>query len=240
MSLLIWAAVAAAAVAWGLKLAGRPTAVPAQAVTALPSTPPGGDFSRVLGQPPVVVAQVDEPPPVDNRFKLLGVVAPRGDQRTGLALISVEGKPARALRVGGELESGLRLVSVGHRRAELGRSGAPPMVLELPPLPEAQRGRLGDAAAPGFAPPGAGMPGFPPPGAGMPAFGRPGAALPGAGQPGAAVPGWPTPAMANALAQRRSALAPGPQPAMAQPVPMQAPGAEQADEPPTAGRLSTR
>ncbi len=218
VSLLIWALVVASAVAWGLRLYGRATPVPAQAVTAMPSAAQGADYSRVFGQPPVVAVAVNEPVLADSRFKLVGVVAPRGERRGGLALISVDGKPARALRVGREVEPGLTLVGVNHRGAELGRAGAPSMLLELPPLPEAQRGRPGEApvVAPAFGVPAGAV--RPP---GLPMFSGIQA------QPPAPV----------ALPPRRPAFA---QPGVIVQPPRQALPEEPAEEPATAGRLSTR
>jgi len=172
LTLLIWAAVAASAVAWGLRLFVRPTPVPAQAVVALAPQPAAGELGRLLGTPPV--QPVAEAPvlPADSRFRLLGVVAPRSGQASGLALISVDGKPARALALGRELEPGLRLLTVGHRQVELGASrGAPALTLSIPALPEAARGRPGEAAMPA-------PPGIPP--AGMLPMVRPAGAVPGA------------------------------------------------------------
>lgn len=191
MTLLIWAAVAASAVYWGLRLFVRPTALPAQAVVALAPAPAGGDLGRLLGTPPP--APVAETPvlPADSRFRLLGVVAPRAGQASGLALISVDGKPARTLAQGRELEPGLRLLSVSHRQVELGAArGAPALTLSLPALPEAARGRPGEV---GQGLPPVGVQAIPPtgmlpvPGVPMPAQimpGRPGM-VPGAmPQPG--------------------------------------------------------
>lgn len=146
MSLLIWAAVAATAVVWALKMGVQAEPVPAQAVTALPTVATGGDLGRVFGQAPAVAVVAEEAAPTDSRFQLVGVVAPKGAARSGLALISIDGKPARALQVGRELEPGLTLVSVGHRQVELGRQGAAALRLELTPVPEAQRGRPSDGA----------------------------------------------------------------------------------------------
>lgn len=171
MTLLVWAAVLAGAVAWGLPLFTRSTPVPAGASLAAPAPPSGASLSRLLGQPP---AQTEVVAPVvlaDSRFRLLGVVAPRPGRASGLALISVDGKPARAVGVGRELEPGLRVLTVAHRQVELGAGGgAPSVTLTLPPLAEAQRGRPGDLVGmPGAQPamPGAqsGMAGVPP---GMP------------------------------------------------------------------------
>lgn len=188
LSLLVWAAVGASALAWGLKFWGRGTPVPANATVARAAPPAGMDLARVLGTPP---PRVEAPPvavAVDSRFKLLGLVAPRAGQTGGLALIAVDGKPARTWRVGREVEPGLRLLAVSHRRAELGVAGAPPsLMLEMPPLAAAQRGRPGEmpgamaGAMPGAMPamvPGA-MPGMPAVPMGATAGGPPAGALPG-------------------------------------------------------------
>jgi general secretion pathway protein C len=145
MTLLVWAAVLAGAVAWGLPLFTRSTPVPAGASLAMAAPPAGASLARLLGQPPA--APVADAPMVvtDSRFRLLGVVAPRPGRASGLALISVDGKPARAVGVGRELEPGLRVLTVAHRQVELGAGGgAPSVTLSLPPLAEAQRGRPGD------------------------------------------------------------------------------------------------
>lgn len=184
MSLLIWAALAASGVYWGLRLFVQPTPVPAAAVVAAAATPAAGSLSRLLGEPPAAPVLGDNPPPMtDSRFKLIGVVAPRGAAASGLALISVDGKPPRAVAVGREVEPGLRLLTVSHRQAELGTTrGAPAMTLALPPLAEAQRGRPGDAAAP------AALPGALP--GGLPLFNRPPGAM-GQMPPGLRPPGGP-------------------------------------------------
>jgi len=159
-TLLIWAAALAGAVAWGLPLFTRATPVPASASLAQPAPPAGGGLVRLLGQPPAAPVAQAPVVAVDSRFQLLGVVAPRQGATHGLALIAVDGKPARALAVGREIEPGLRVLTVGHRQVQLGAAaGAPSVTLSLPPLPEAQRGRPGDVAT---APPAqAAMPGVP-------------------------------------------------------------------------------
>ncbi len=157
LSLLIWALVAACAVFWGLRLFTRPSAVPGGAVVATAPTAATGELDRMLGAPPVQAVAEAAVVQADSRFKLLGLVAPRAGQvsghGSGLALISVDGKPARAVAVGREVEAGgLRLLAVSQREADLGAAGGAPTVkLVLPMLAEANRGRLGDA--PGMAPP---------------------------------------------------------------------------------------
>lgn len=157
LSLLVWAAVGVSALVWGMKFWGRGTPVPSGASVAQLAPPAGMDLSRVLGTPPPQPVEAAAPVVADSRFRLLGLAAPAAGQGGGLALIAVDGKPPRTWRVGREVEPGLRLLAVSHRRAELGVPGAPPSVtLELPPLAAAQRGRPGEL--PGGMPPG-GLPG---------------------------------------------------------------------------------
>ncbi|MEK8053402.1 type II secretion system protein N [Ideonella sp. DXS22W] len=201
LSLLVWAAVGVSALAWGLKFWARGTPVPPGASLAQPAAPAGMDLSRVLGVPaPKPVAEA-APVAADSRFRLLGLAAPGAGQSGGLALIAVDGKPARTWRVGSEVEPGLRLLSVSHRRAELGAAGAAPsLTLELPPLAAAQRGRPADALGvavpqPGL-PPVAGLPGQPGAPAGLPV-------VPMGASPGG-MPGTP-----NAQARAAAAAAAG-------------------------------
>lgn len=219
MSLVIWATVAAAAVFWGLRLFVRPQAVPAQALVASLGAPAGGDLSRLLGAPPVQPVAAAAELPADSRFRLLGVVAPRagqaGSQHGGLALVSVDGKPARAVAVGRDLEPGLRLLMVSQRQADFGASaGAATLKLSLPPLLEAARGRPGEVGVV----PQPGLPAFAP-GLGQ----RPPAMTPNGGMGGVAMPGMAPGANLQRLPGAGvGAVLPGPQ--MAEP-----PQQEQAD-----------
>ena len=146
LSFVIWAAVAGTAAYWGLRLFIRPIPVPTQALVASVAAPLGGDLGRLLGAPPA--QSVADAAPADDRFRLLGVIAPRSGQASGLALISVDGKPARALAVGREIEPGLRLLAVSQRQADLGAAaGAASVTLVLPMLAEASRGRPGEVPA---------------------------------------------------------------------------------------------
>jgi general secretion pathway protein C len=72
---------------------------------------------------------------VASRFALVGVVASRGDNAT--ALIAVDGKPAKPIRVGGTVDEGLVLQSVEARRAILAASAGSSagVTLELPRPP---------------------------------------------------------------------------------------------------------
>lgn len=160
-SLLVWGLAAAAAVGWGLRVSGQATPVPAHASVAAPPGAAAGDVTRVLGVPPAVPEpQAAATAPADSRVRLLGVVAAQAGRADGVALLALDDKPARALRIGQALEPGLVLQTVGHRRVELSRAGGTPLVLELPALPEPRRGNPGEglAAVPNPVPARPGMP----------------------------------------------------------------------------------
>ncbi len=157
LTLVVWALVAAAALYWGVKLFARPLAVPPHAVVAAPRAAPVGDLSRLLGAGPVPEAPVAEapppPPPEASRFQLIGVVAARrAPTSQGVALIAVDGKSARAFRVGALVDGDLVLQSVQSRGAVIGqRGGVSRVTLELPPLPPPATGvpgSVGSAAGP--------------------------------------------------------------------------------------------
>lgn len=181
LSLFIWLLVAASAAYWGLRLLVKPQPVPGQAVLAAGPAAALGDLSRLLGQAPVQALAQPALVAAESRFRLVGVVASQGGQGSGLALISVDGKPPRTVGVGREVEPGLRLLSVSQRQADLGAGGsAPRMALTLPMLAEPNRGRPDGAAG--------GQPPVAP------------TAIPGAllGQPGGMPPNLP-PAMVQRL-----------------------------------------
>jgi general secretion pathway protein C len=168
------------------------------------SPPPRSDLTAVLGAP-AAARQAAAPmePALASRFKLLGVAAPReGGDSAGLALIAVDGKPARGFKVGTVIDGDLVLQSVHPRGAALGTKGAAPAVsLELPPLAGAQSSpRVAPAPMPGLSVPGTGsivsvptsivppppnsgapLPGFRPPEAGESAEPQPVVAPPGGG-----------------------------------------------------------
>lgn len=149
--MVVWALAAGSALFWGLKLATRPTAVPAQAQVAAAGPGLRGDLSRLLGADPVPVAEpAPAAPSADARFSLVGVVAPRAAQsaREGVALIAVDGQPARAYRIGAAVADGHVLSAVSARGATLGpRDGGPAVALSVAPPAPAARGTLPAAGA---------------------------------------------------------------------------------------------
>jgi len=148
---VIWAAVAASIVFWALRLWTQPIAVPAHATVVATAGGFKGDVGRVLGtDAPIALASMAAAPvQADSRFRLIGVVAPRASaaQAEGLALIATDGKPAKAYRVGREVDGELVLLGVHARGASLGPRGQPPQIdLQLPALPPPSTGTMPGSA----------------------------------------------------------------------------------------------
>ena len=131
-TLVLWALAGASAVYWGLMLS-EPAAGPAPVAAAPePILPDAQALARLLGAHAQAAAAT---PAAASRFTLLGVLA--GTQSgDGAALIAVDGKPARPVRVGAVVEEGLVLQSVQGRKALLGadRDGPASVTLEMAPL----------------------------------------------------------------------------------------------------------
>lgn len=151
---VIWALVAATAVFWGLRLLVRAPAAPSYAVAVGDAAAVRADLSRVLGSAPVAAAAAAVAPEVSSRFKLLGIMAPKGAQAavapsgTGVALIAIDGKPPKAFVIGSQLDGDLVLQSVSLRTASIGPAqGAASVKLELPALPAAATGTLAPFAS---------------------------------------------------------------------------------------------
>ena len=148
---VVWAAVAASVAFWGLRLFVSSPPMPSHAVAVGDGGAASGDVSRLLGASPkqaVAEAQVLSPE-LSARFKLTGVMASKPKSKAtaasaqGVALISVDGKPARAYGVGARIDGDLMLQAVSLRTASIGSApGTPAVVLELPPLPPASTGSL--------------------------------------------------------------------------------------------------
>lgn len=148
---VIWAAVAAAAAFWFLRLSNQPVPLPKQTVMVAAANAYHGDLRRLFGgdEP---VSEPDTPHAVatDARFHLIGVVAPRSAKASdeGLAVIAFDGRPAKAYRVGAAVDGDLVLQSVHARGAALGPPGqAPQVALELAALPLPATGSLPAATA---------------------------------------------------------------------------------------------
>jgi general secretion pathway protein C len=146
-ALIIWAAVAASLAYWGLRWLARPTGVPTNATPVSMDSGTQGDLRRLLTGPAKASGpQVDTSAAsaLASRMKLLGVVAPRQEtDHNGVALISIDGKPPKAIRVGGVIEGDTVLQSLTQRGASIGPAGGPAAAtLDLPLLPPPATGSL--------------------------------------------------------------------------------------------------
>ena len=130
-SLLVWAVVAYSAVVFALQWGGG---VPVDAVVAgseqkqvLPEVDALA-VSKALGAAPVQSASAS----LASRFVLVGVMD--GGPAQGVALISVDGKPAKPYRLGQTVSDGFVVLATGPKKAELGPQlgAASSLVLELP------------------------------------------------------------------------------------------------------------
>ncbi len=190
---LVWALVAASVVFWGLRLFVKGPAAPAQTLPVAQSMVARGDLTRLFGAAPAAVAVAPAPEPgLASRFRLFGVMAPKAGQPAppnhGLALIAVDGKPARPYAVGAAVDADLVVQSVSLRSAALGpRRGEAAVTLELAPPAPAATGVPGGVSLP----PAPTAPPVPPP----PPPSPPPAALPNAnaGVPQAMPAGVPVP-----------------------------------------------
>ena len=150
VTFFVWAAVAATALFWGLRLVVKPAPAPAHLQVADGTAALRGDLTRLLGvDAPVAMADAAPEPAADARFNLVGVVSPRASlsaplaAREGLALIAVDGKPPRAYRVGAVVDGQTVLQSVQPRGAALGlRDGPVQVALKIAPPAPAAMGTL--------------------------------------------------------------------------------------------------
>jgi general secretion pathway protein C len=138
VSLVVWACVAASAAFWALKLTDRKPAPIDSPVNSSRVSDPAirSELARLLGGAALPANTVAQAPAMNSRFHLAAVIASPGVRGAGVAVIAVDGKKARAFRVGAPIDGSLVLQSVGFRSASIGPAQGPPaVVLELQALP---------------------------------------------------------------------------------------------------------
>ncbi|WP_349742588.1 hypothetical protein [Roseateles cavernae] len=150
LTFAVWGLLALCSAFWLLKLLPAPLRVPPQALPAADGTGPRADLSRLFGAPQAApVAEVAAP--VDGRYKLVGLVAPKqGGGRhagEGVAVITVDNAPARTVRVGAAVDGDLQLLALDGNSAALGRQGVVSLRLSLAPPVPAATGSLPAAVA---------------------------------------------------------------------------------------------
>ena len=139
--LVTWLAVGATAVAWGLHgWRSAPVAGPEVPVAAQTAAPPA-DW-RLLWARTAGSAETAVPVQAEDaaRFQLIGVAgAAKAGSRAGVALLSIEGRPPRAHRVGDAVDERRIVLDITGNTVKLGVPGGPPSVtLQAPPLPPAR------------------------------------------------------------------------------------------------------
>jgi general secretion pathway protein C len=134
-TLVLWAAAAASAVFWGLRLSAPPASLPALAVLPAPAVPDAQGLARLLGAVPAAVGASPAAPSASlaSRFVLIGVLSGR-QSGGGAALIAVDGRPAKPYRLGAQVDQDLVIQALGPRQVQLGpRQGAPAtLTLDMP------------------------------------------------------------------------------------------------------------
>ena len=154
VALLVWILVGWSAGFFALRLWPQPLQLPA----ALPATGATAPLvlDRLLGSAaPAAVAVATQ----DSRYRLLGLVAPKGADlqgEQGVALIAVDGAPPRALRLGQAVDAEMKLLKVEAHGVSLGTDGQVRVQLRLDPPAAATQGQLppvsGVVVEPGPAP----------------------------------------------------------------------------------------
>jgi len=147
---VVAAAVAVGAGTWALRLFAPEETAPPRTSTVQPDgstasrtdkpDPQRGDLPRPTGAYLPPATPTGAPASTGDQFKLVGVVAPResvaGSQ--WVALIAVNGEPARAFSIGAAVDGDTVLRDVSARGAVLGpREGNVAMALEVQPAPAA-------------------------------------------------------------------------------------------------------
>ena len=136
MAFLVWGLLAFSAAYWLVHLLAKPLSTPSQAQPAAEQRSGQADLTRLFGAATLTAAAAA--PPVESRFKLLGVVAPnfagagqrRGAAGEGVALIAVDGV-ARTVRIGALVDTDLQLLAVEARSVSLGRGGLVSLSLQM-------------------------------------------------------------------------------------------------------------
>ena len=111
---------------WPVRDVGNPLAVPA-ASEDMPVANAAA-IARLLGAA-TMSTETTAAPDASSRFLLTGIVA-LGSGR-GVAVVSIDGKPAKPYRIGSQLEDGWVLQSVAPRSVALGADAKGPVRLKL-------------------------------------------------------------------------------------------------------------
>jgi general secretion pathway protein C len=151
---VVWGLVGLTAVGYGLRMwpGGAPSAAPLVGPNTGPVAMDPAAADRLFG----ALAKVEAAVPTDTRFKLVGVAAPRAvaaQSHEGVALLSVDDGPPRAVRVGQWVDGQTQLLAVTARTADLGRDGVVRAQLRLEAPAAAATGSLAPVSGISVPPP---------------------------------------------------------------------------------------
>ncbi len=100
---LVWAACAFGLAFWGLRWLAKPMSVPDYSAAVSMVNAPRSDMTRLLTAPETAAsaaAPASDQSALAARIQLIGLMATPSGQGAGVALLTVDGKPAKAFRVG--------------------------------------------------------------------------------------------------------------------------------------------
>jgi general secretion pathway protein C len=151
---VVWGLVGLTAVGYGLRMwpGGAPSAAPLVGLNTGPAAMDPAAADRLFG----ALAKVEAAVPTDTRFKLVGVAAPRAvaaQSHEGVALLSIDDGPPRAVRVGQWVDGQTQLLAVTARTADLGRDGVVRAQLRLEAPAAAATGSLAPVSGISVPPP---------------------------------------------------------------------------------------
>jgi general secretion pathway protein C len=150
--IVVWSLAFGSALPWAYSLTRPSKPVAANPPAASPSAAITTDLTRLLGaDPPPAPVESEAPPVAEAHMQLVGVVSAteEGDASEGLALIAINGQPAKVFRVGMVVDGETVLQAVEARGARLGpQGGATQIALRTTPLSEAATPDRQQAGAP--------------------------------------------------------------------------------------------
>lgn len=143
---LVWAACAAGLAYWGLRWFAKPLPVPGHSVTVSMTVEPKGNMAQLLTAPetsPEAAGPSAEQSALAARIQLIGLMAAHNGSGPGVALLAVDGKPAKAYQVGQAIDGEQVVQAITRQGVDIGLPGQPATAtLPAQTLPPAATGTL--------------------------------------------------------------------------------------------------
>jgi len=147
---LVWAVCAAGLAYWGLRWLAKPLPVPPHSSTVSMTAAPKADMARLLTAPetsPDAAGPSAEQSALAARIQLIGLMAAAGNgSGPSVALLSIDGKPAKAFKVGQSIDGEQVVQAITRQGVDIGLPGQPATAtLPAQTLPAAATGTLPSA-----------------------------------------------------------------------------------------------